>query len=271
VGSVTWWCSTTTAREAAQNSASSHWLCPLTDADTDTDAGTGCGSRSSGDIILTIYTPDAGWSAAETVTSFGNTLPAEKTAVNVVVDAQGTIHVAWTTSAVANLPHYLMYKRKPVGGFWSTNTMMSSDVDAAVRPLMAVSSTGRVFLVWASTYFMASRYRFMYQDEYGVWSDKISVDTEDYEMPTYPALAMDLAGNLALAWGMDATDGQVVRVLRYIAGTGFDHYPYLPLYTNAAATSAPSVSVAASATGEAIASYVVKTASGDRLYANLLR
>ena len=53
--------------------------------------------------------------------------------------------------------------------------------------------------------------------------------------------------------------------------TGFDNYSYLPLYTNAAATSAPSVSVAASATGEAIVSYVVKTAGGDRLYANLLR
>jgi hypothetical protein len=146
---------------------------------------------------------------------------------------------------------------------------MSSDVDAAVRPLLAVSDAGAVFVVWASTYFNAPRYRFMYQDK-GVWSDKIGLDN-DYDVQTHPALAMDPAGNVVLAWGRDATDGQVVRVLRYIAGTGFDHYPYLPLYINSAATSAPSVSAAVSSTGEAIVTYVVKTANGDRLYANVLR
>ncbi len=163
------------------------------------------GSGTDWDIFYKRYVVGVGWTATEVVSTESTD---ESIQPSLTVDSSGDVHIAWedyTDYSGAGSGADIFYKRYGVDSGWTTTEVVTSDMHG-FHPSLAVDLSGNIhvaFEVWSS----GIDYDIFYK-RYVVgvgWTATEVVSTESTDLALDPSLAVDLGGNIHVAWE-DTTD-----------------------------------------------------------------
>jgi len=162
-------------------------------------------STGNNEIMYAEKARDSGWTAP---TNISNN-PSHSRSPSLVVDSQGTTHVAWHDYA----PGYwaIFYSQKPKGGTWSEPYNVTSNREASTNPALAVDNQGTLYLVWqedtledVDVYYTDIYYASRNQD--GTWSEPVNISNTHGD--SYGAsIVVDSQDNLHVVW-YDDTPGK---------------------------------------------------------------
>jgi parallel beta-helix repeat protein len=188
---------------------------------------TGCGTDA--DIFYRRYEVGSGWTATEVISTESTYSSLDP---SLAVDSGGNIHIAWEdyTDLGSGIDVDIFYKSFVVGEGWTPTVVVSTNsTDDSSVPSLAVDSGGNVHIAWydATDYAgCGSDWDIFYKRFVGGsgWTTTTVVSTESTAFSRFPSLAVDLAGNVHVAW-YDVTDLEgesdaVILYKRYEVGSG---------------------------------------------------
>jgi len=164
----------------------------------------GCGNDL--DIFYKRFEVGVGWTSTEVVSTESTGLSAYP---SLAVDSSGNIHVVWddNTDLECGSDRDIFYKRFEVGVGWTSTEVVSTEsTGLSAYPSLAVDSSGNIHVTWHdnTTDYADSGTDldiFYKRFEVGVgWTSTEVVSTESTGESRYPCLAVDLAGNVHIAW-----------------------------------------------------------------------
>jgi len=124
-----------------------------------------------------------------------------------VVDANGTLHLAWFGSSSGNWE--ILYVNKPLGGNWSDPVSLSPPCSYSGQVSMAMDDNDHLHLVWSegTSLGLLSNSDIFYRErsENGQWSDLRNLSESDGQS-LYPVIAADSTGSIYVVW-QDAIPG----------------------------------------------------------------
>lgn len=126
---------------------------------------------------------------------------------DMVVDAQGTVHVVWLNSVPVPFILQLFYMQRPVNGNWSTPLNISNQPQSANIPRLAVEENGVVHAVWyrqEDGNFYHTRLALN-----GTWSVPIRFGTDQDFSHAIPTV--DAAQNLHIVFGSIYNKWRITR------------------------------------------------------------
>jgi PKD repeat protein len=152
----------------------------------------------------------AAWLPAEPIVASG---PAASD-VQVAVDGQGDVFVAWVTANPTN--HAIVVSEHPAGGGWSPATQKIQATQDCQDPSLAVNEAGAAILA-ADCKIGATPMRYATRSIFGTWS------TTSGEIPgsgsgKQPRAGIDNAGNFAVAWQREGSPSAVDAVYAPVGG-----------------------------------------------------
>lgn len=166
------------------------------------DSRNGYGAQARYDLYSSTRAAGGGaWSANGRVNSPGG--GASQSDPSLVVDAAGNDYVAFTDDR--NGDYSVFFTTRSVTGTWGVN-VRADDGSSATRqenPSLAVAASGDAYLVWQDNRNGTNDYdiRFAARLAGGAWSASVRVnDDAGSTLQSYPALAMDPAGNAYVLW-----------------------------------------------------------------------
>jgi parallel beta-helix repeat protein len=167
------------------------------------------GSGTDYDVFYKRYEVGVGWTSAELVSTEST---GDSYYPSLAVDSGGNVHVAWYDGTIydgSGIDDDIFYKRYEVGVGWTTTEVVSMESTGySYWPSLAVDSGGNVHIAWTDyTDYAGSGtdYDVFYKRyEVGVgWTTTEVVSTESTATSWNPSLAVDLAGNIHVAWEDD--------------------------------------------------------------------
>lgn len=164
----------------------------------------GSGAKSS--MIRGLEQRAAGtWDGEPTRISLGDSLA---TNPSLAVGTAGDLHVAWEDGRHGNLEIY--YRHRDGNGLWEPEQRLTVDVTPSESPVLGISPTGRLHLVWSEGSPGNPEIFHCWMDSGGAWSPALRLTNHPGASRT-PALAMDPTGDLHLVWKdnlIDAVPGE---------------------------------------------------------------
>ncbi len=148
-----------------------------------------------------------------------NDVPGTNYAPQLALDGAGNAYALWQDDRNANDGGDIYFAYRPVGGGWGVNELVNDDGQEFIyqeSPTLAVDLFGNAYAAWID---QRDQLEFDYlylahRSPEGTWGANMRIaDPEQVGIPSSPALAVDNAGNLALAWiekrdgGDDALNG----------------------------------------------------------------
>lgn len=124
----------------------------------------------------------------------------------VTVDGRGNAYAAWiaypTCGRANSEVGTMMAAFRLAGGEWQVAEVVAGAVHGgrASRPVIAASAAGRVYLAWEEREGTGIAIRMARRTAEGGWSSGQTVAVSGAKAPSKPALAVDRAGTVYLAW-----------------------------------------------------------------------
>jgi multiple sugar transport system substrate-binding protein len=174
----------------------------------DTDYG---GSGTDKDIFYKRFEVGVGWTATEVVSTESTS---DSFRPSLAVDLAGNVHIAWeddTDYAGSGTDADIFYKRFEVGVGWTATEVVSTEsTQCSARPSLAVDSSGKVHIAWFDETIYAGSgpdWDIFYKSKVApwTWTSTEVVSAESTDNSAWPSLAVDLTGNVHIAW-FDYTD-----------------------------------------------------------------
>jgi hypothetical protein len=132
--------------------------------------------------------------------------PGDSYAPSMVIDSGGMIHVAWMDDTDYNGSggdKDVFYKKKPVGGNWSSVEVVSTESTLnSYPPSLTVDFFGNVHIVW-NEYNSYDKQAFVFYKMKplgGNWSPTEQISLENHHVYSNPYLACDAAGMVHVVW-----------------------------------------------------------------------
>jgi len=196
-----------TITEVVSTESTSHSGYPSLDVDLDGnvhvawyDATNYTGCETDWDIFYKDRTHS--WSTTEVVSTESTK---DSWSPTLDVDLDGNVHVAWydiTNYAGCESDIDIFYKNRTYS--WSTTEVVSTESTShSYNPSLAVDSSGNVHVAWHDeTNYTGCGFDedIFYKNRTYSWSTTEVVSTESTFDSCYPSLAVDLAGNVHVAW-----------------------------------------------------------------------
>jgi parallel beta-helix repeat protein len=158
------------------------------------------------DIFYKRYQIGVGWTPTEVVSTESNGTSAYP---SLAVDPSGNVHVAWhdntTDYAGCGTDSDIFYKRRhEVSGEWTSTEVVSTESTGnSFRPSLTVDSTGNLHVAWddETDYAGCGTDSDIFYKRYdGEWTPTQVVSTESNAASWCPSLAVDLVGDVYIAW-----------------------------------------------------------------------
>jgi hypothetical protein len=120
---------------------------------------------------------------------------------SIAVDSQDDVHVVWYDDTPGK--EDIFYVTKPKGGEWSEPVNISNNPENSESPVLVVDSQDTVHLAWCD--FSSGNWEILYasKPKGGSWSEPFDI-SRNISNSGVPALAVDQADNLYLAWNDDS-------------------------------------------------------------------
>jgi len=163
----------------------------------------GCGSDA--DVFYKRYEVGSGWTLTEVV-STESTLGSYDSSL--AVDSSGNVHIAWhdDTDLECASDRDIFYKRYEVGSGWTLTEVVSTESNGeSWYPCLTVDLAGNVHIAWhddtdhAGCGIDIDVFYKRYEVGSG-WTSTDVLSTESTHNSWNPCLAVDLAGNVHIAW-----------------------------------------------------------------------
>lgn len=154
----------------------------------------------NGNIYHAFRSPSGNWSAA---TLIGQAL-VNTSDLTLIADEQGAVHALWNDWGQG-----IFYARRSLNGAWS-NPLAVNTPPAGEWPRMAVSLQGEVHVIWTT----GNGVLYSRRDIGGNWSQPAAIP-DGPQLAEWPALGLDEAGTVYVAWADNLSKGQWQVYLSY--------------------------------------------------------
>jgi hypothetical protein len=127
---------------------------------------------------------------------------------DIAVDSAGNLNVVWTDWRTGTYDSEIYFSRSTDSGTnWSTPVNISGTIGGTWTPAIAVDSSGNLYVVWWDLTDAHEDICFSRSTDNGVsWSPYVNLSNTQIGESTYPAVAVDSAGNVNVVWDDEFPD-----------------------------------------------------------------
>lgn len=135
----------------------------------------------------------------------------------IVLDSQGTAHIAW--GGGGGSPYDIYYAYKPAGGGWSTPENLSNEGYNTVKPSIAIDNQDRLWVAWQASHTETNEEIYVRSKPAGgSWEPAMRI-TDRTSADQDPSIVVDGSNVPHLAWRSNEPGNWEAVYTRYVGGT----------------------------------------------------